>query len=67
MELFDETEGIDLVPAAGVAVAALRKAVENGHVDKSDTILLNITGGGENRNRGESGKTARLVCLFCSL
>ncbi len=49
MELFEETEGIDLVPAAGVAVAALRKAVENGHVDKSDTILLNITGGGEKR------------------
>jgi cysteate synthase len=49
MDLFDETEGIDIVPAAGVAVAALKKAVEEGKVSKEDVILLNITGGGEKR------------------
>jgi len=65
MELFEETEGIDLVPAAGVAVAALRKAVENGHVDKSDTILLNITGGGEKRLKKDM-KTYRVEPVFVS-
>ena len=45
--LFLEAEGIDIVPAAGVAVAALREAVKAQLVQKNDTILLNITGGGE--------------------
>jgi cysteate synthase len=65
MELFEETEGIDLVPAAGVVVAGLRKAVENGHVDKSDTILLNITGGGEKRLKKDM-KTYRVEPVFVS-
>jgi cysteate synthase len=65
MELFEETEGIDLVPAAGVAVAALRKAVENGHADKSDTILLNLTGGGEKRLKKDM-KTYRVEPVFVS-
>ncbi len=49
MDLFEETEGIDIVPAAGVAVAALKSAVEACNVAKDDVILLNITGGGEKR------------------
>jgi cysteate synthase len=49
MDLFEETEGIDIVPAAGVAVAALKKAVAAGNVKAGDSILLNITGGGEKR------------------
>jgi cysteate synthase len=49
MDLFEETEGVDIVPAAGVAVAALKNAVEKGNVKAGDTILLNITGGGEKR------------------
>ncbi len=49
MEMFQETEGIDIVPAAGVATAALRESVEAGNVRQEDTILLNITGGGEKR------------------
>ncbi len=49
MDLFEETEGIDIVPAAGVAVAALKEAVGTGKVSKDDVILLNITGGGEKR------------------
>lgn len=47
--LFIETEGIDLHPAAAVATASLTKAIAQGMVDKSATIMLNITGGGEAR------------------
>ena len=47
MELFSNLEGVDIVPAAGVAVGALKQAVEKGTVGKDDCILLNITGGGE--------------------
>jgi len=49
MDLFEKTEGIDIVPAAGVAVAALREAVNIRAVRSVDSILLNITGGGEKR------------------
>jgi cysteate synthase len=49
MDVFQETEGIDIVPAAGVALAALQNAVEAGSVGRKDTVLLNITGGGEKR------------------
>ncbi|MGE5300312.1 MAG: cysteate synthase [Acidobacteriota bacterium] len=49
MELFQETEGIDIVPASGVAVAGLRTAVAQGIIKKEETVLLNITGGGEKR------------------
>lgn len=49
MDIFEKTEGTDIVPAAGVAVAALMNAVREGDVKKSDYILLNITGGGEKR------------------
>jgi cysteate synthase len=58
MKVFAETEGIDIVPAAGVAVAALREAVKNGSVKRGDAILLNITGGGEERL-----KEKRPVCI----
>jgi cysteate synthase len=64
-ELFEETEGIDIVPAAGVAVAALQDAVIKKHVDKKDTILLNITGGGENRLKKDM-KTHRVKPVFVS-
>lgn len=49
MELFEKTEGIDIVPAAGVACAALQQAVARKAVKSDDAILLNITGGGEAR------------------
>lgn len=45
--IFHAAEGIDIVPAAGVATAALMSAVSSGAVHKKDTILLNVTGGGE--------------------
>ncbi len=49
MDLFEESEGVDIVPAAGVAVAALKSAVAAGNVKAGEIILLNITGGGEKR------------------
>jgi cysteate synthase len=45
-QLFEKLEGIDICPAAGVAVASLIQAVKNGNVDQQDQILLNITSGG---------------------
>ncbi len=47
--LFIEKEGIDIHPAAAVAVASLIHAIENREVGPADMIMLNITGGGENR------------------
>ncbi|MBN1762070.1 MAG: cysteate synthase [Methanomicrobia archaeon] len=48
-KLFEGEEGIDLDPAASVAVASLIKAVDDGVVKTEDRILLNITGGGYKR------------------
>lgn len=45
-QLFESIEGVDLLPAAQVAVASLIQAVEKGTVRKDDHILLNATGGG---------------------
>ncbi len=47
--LFESLEGCDLDPAAEVALAGLVRAVRQGKVDKSDVVLLNLTGGGKNR------------------
>jgi len=47
--LFRETEGIDIDPAAAVALSSLGKAVMNNSLDKSENIMLNITGGGEEK------------------
>jgi cysteate synthase len=52
-KLFEDTERLDIVPAAAVAVAALRQAVERKDIAGDDLVLLNITGGGESRIRGE--------------
>lgn len=48
-KLFQETEGIDLHPAAAVAAASLIQAANEKRVGKNDLIMLNITGGGEER------------------
>lgn len=48
-ELFLETEGIDLHPAAAVATASLINACRDNIVEKDAVIMLNITGGGEER------------------
>jgi cysteate synthase len=52
-KLFEGEEGIDLDPAASVAVASLLKAVDDGVVKREDTILLNITGGGYKRLKAD--------------
>lgn len=54
MHLFEEIEGIDIDPAAGVAFAALIKAVQSGRVVPSATIVLHITGGGWRRRQQET-------------
>ena len=46
-KLFEELEGVDIHPAAGVATASLIKAVQEGRIEKNATVMLNITGGGE--------------------
>ncbi|MBQ5879208.1 MAG: cysteate synthase, partial [Alistipes sp.] len=46
-KLFEELEGVDIHPAAGVATASLIKAVQEGRIEKDATVMLNITGGGE--------------------
>ena len=44
---FAELEGIDIHDAPAVAVASLASAVKDGTVTREETIMLNITGGGE--------------------
>ncbi len=51
--LFEENEGIDIHPAAAIATASLMKAVQKNKVQKDEVIMLNITGGGEQRIRKE--------------
>jgi cysteate synthase len=46
MGLFQECEGVDIDPAAGVALATLIDAAERGQVDRQALILLHVTGGG---------------------
>ena len=52
--LFEETEGIDLHPAAAVATASLVQAVNDRRIDPHAVIMLNITGGGEERFKREN-------------
>jgi len=51
--LFQETEGNDLHPAAAVAVASLRNVVNEGDIENDALIMLNITGGGEQKFKKE--------------
>ncbi|MBK7031405.1 MAG: cysteate synthase [Bacteroidales bacterium] len=51
--LFLDTEGIDIHPAAAVAVASLVESVHKNLVGRNDQIMLNITGGGEQRFQRE--------------
>ncbi len=44
--LFESSEGIDILNAPAVAVAALAYAARSGAIGRSDVVLLNITGGG---------------------
>jgi cysteate synthase len=46
-QLFLQTEGIDIHPAAAVSTATLIEESKNTGFDKNACIMLNITGGGE--------------------
>jgi cysteate synthase len=48
-KLFENCEGIDILPSAGVAVASLIEATGDQKLGQRDYVLLNITGGGEKR------------------
>ena len=56
-QLFEKLEGIDIHPAAGVAVESLRKAVGKNIIKKDEVVMLNITGGGEKRFKAEHNWT----------
>jgi cysteate synthase len=47
--LFEQTEGIDIHPAAAVAVASLINEMDKKSIDPESVVMLNITGGGEKR------------------
>lgn len=47
LELFQNTEGIDIHPAAAVALTGMINALKAGKITSKETIMLNITGGGE--------------------
>ncbi len=53
MQLFLETEGVDIHPASGVALASLIKEAQSGRIERDSTIMLNITGGGEAHYKAE--------------
>ena len=52
-QLFLELEGNDIHPASAIATATLIDAVKTGLVKKDDLIMLNITGGGEEKFKRE--------------
>ena len=52
--LFEKTEGIDIHPAAAVATATLINEVKNKTILEDSLIMLNITGGGEQRFKDEN-------------
>lgn len=53
-ELFLKTEGNDIHPAAAVATATLIDAAKNNKIPKDALIMLNITGGGEQKFKNEN-------------
>jgi cysteate synthase len=53
MTLFERCEGIDIEPAAGVALAALMRAANSGQIGSEAVVLLHITGGGARKRAHE--------------
>jgi cysteate synthase len=51
--LFEWVEGIDIEPAAAVALAGLADAVAAGSVRPDERVLLNVTGGGRQRRAAD--------------
>lgn len=52
--IFEQTEGIDIHCAPAVAVATLIQSVKRGDIPKDAVVMLNITGGGEERFKREN-------------
>ena len=52
-KIFKEVEGNDIHPAAAEAVASLINAVKENRIEKNAVVMLNITGGGEERFKKE--------------
>ena len=52
-EMFERTEGIDIHPAAAIATATLIEAVKERKIPNDSVVMLNITGGGEERFKKE--------------
>ncbi|OFY45057.1 MAG: cysteate synthase [Bacteroidetes bacterium GWF2_40_14] len=52
--LFEKHEGIDIHPAAGIALAGMIKSINSGKVEREKVLMLNITGGGEKRFKSEN-------------
>jgi len=48
-DMFEKLESIDIHPAAAIATASLINSVKENKIDKDALIMLNITGGGEER------------------
>ncbi|MEU7137628.1 cysteate synthase [Streptomyces sp. NPDC046261] len=61
--LFEEWEGVDIEPAAAVAVACLRDAVLDGRVPADARVLLNVTGGGRRRSFAALGGASHRLDL----
>jgi cysteate synthase len=53
-QLFNQSEGIDIDPAAAVALATLIKASRLKRIPRQASVLLHITGGGWLRRSFES-------------
>lgn len=51
--LFTESEGIDPMSPASVAVASIQQALAMGEIRKDDVVLLNVSGGGQKRLKSE--------------
>jgi cysteate synthase len=54
MTLFEKCEGIDIEPAAGVALASLIRAAQSGQLSSDAAVLLHITGGGARKRALET-------------
>ena len=64
--LFEKTEGNDIYSAAGVAVVSLEKALAEGKIRRDETVMLNITGGGEKRFKQEYRVSYKMPDLVIS-
>ncbi len=66
-QLFLETEGNDIHPAAAIATATLIEAAAKGKIEKDALIMLNITGGGEEKFKAENNLFYLKPELICDI